>query len=271
MKELVTRSLAGLVYVGLMLTALKFSFAAVSILMSLFLYICCAELGGIIGMNEKELNVFQLLSVLAYYLLIAPVFIPLNHLVYIPMAIVSGSMFALAAFKQFNMVFGIIYLTIPLAMLSYIGMPDLHFIEGKWIYNEQFDTTPMLVIFIFIWTYDTFAYVFGRLIGKKPLAPKISPKKTWEGLFGGIIITVFIAMLLSQYVNLDVYLLVPLSICIALSGTIGDLFESYLKRKANVKDSGTILPGHGGLLDRLDGVLLAIPSAVCYIYLYTNL
>lgn len=271
MRELSTRAIAGAVYVGVILTAIHFSFAAVAILMSLFLYICCTELSSLLSFSEKQKNALQIMSVISYYLLISTVFIPLGDLYFVPFALVSGSLVALVLFKEYNFVFAFIYLVIPLALLSFIGIPDYQFIDGKWSYSSHFNTDPILAIFVLMWCFDTFAYLSGRLIGKTPLAPSISPKKTWEGFWGGMLVSICAAILLSEFTQLNLGLLLPLAICISVAGTVGDLFESFIKRKAKVKDSGALIPGHGGLLDRLDGLLIAIPVCVSFIYIYKYL
>jgi phosphatidate cytidylyltransferase len=134
--------------------------------------------------------------------------------------------------------------------------------------------TPCCIIFS-IWINDTMAYLVGSFIGKTPLT-KISPKKTWEGTIGGIILcTVAIGFLypllfwkevLLTTIPANIWFIIP-SIC-AIFGTLGDLFESKLKRMADVKDSGSFMPGHGGFLDRFDSLLVAIPFVWLYIKLF---
>jgi phosphatidate cytidylyltransferase len=116
-----------------------------------------------------------------------------------------------------------------------------------------------LVIIASIWINDTMAYIVGSLIGKTPLSP-ISPKKTWEGTIGGIILSVVAVTLVGVYLmNGEAWHFIAISLISAVAGTFGDLFESKLKRMAGVKDSGQIMPGHGGFLDRFDSLLVAIP------------
>ena len=130
-----------------------------------------------------------------------------------------------------------------------------------------------IVIIGSIWINDTMAYIVGSLIGKTPLS-KISPKKTWEGTIGGILLSVGLTgILFSLIYNRAVIagfvlLLMPLSLISAIAGTFGDLLESKLKRMAGVKDSGHIMPGHGGFLDRFDSLLLAIPFVWLYVYFF---
>jgi len=116
----------------------------------------------------------------------------------------------------------------------------------------------LLAVFVLIWLSDSMAYAGGRLFGKTPMAPILSPKKTWEGLITGVIFTVGIGYALLHY-TLDVSLKLTLimTVTVAVTAPIGDLIGSYLKRQAGVKDSGVFLPGHGGFLDRLDSFLLS--------------
>jgi phosphatidate cytidylyltransferase len=125
----------------------------------------------------------------------------------------------------------------------------------------------VLTTLILVWSTDTFAYYTGKSIGKKPLAPKVSPKKTWEGAIGGVAGAFLVAIVLKLLV-LDFLLWADVAIIALITGIVsqlGDLAESRLKRSAGVKDSGTILPGHGGVLDRLDALIVAVP--LVYLYL----
>lgn len=125
---------------------------------------------------------------------------------------------------------------------------------------EKADTDIVLFIFVLIWTNDTMAFVFGKWLGKHKLYERLSPKKTIEGFVGGWLSAVG-ASYLMFYINHEMTTFFPFIIATAVSfaGTIGDLFESMLKRKAGVKDSGNVIPGHGGILDRLDSVFFAAP------------
>lgn len=154
---------------------------------------------------------------------------------------------------------GIVYITLPIVLLLLMGLvftfDDGHFINQIQLYNF---ILPCGIIFS-IWINDTMAYLVGSFIGKTPLS-KISPKKTWEGTAGGALLCVVLITLagwLSNYFNWQTWL--GISAACAIFGTIGDLIESKLKRMAGVKDSGSIMPGHGGFLDRFDSLLAATP------------
>ena len=121
---------------------------------------------------------------------------------------------------------------------------------------------------------DTAAYAVGSLIGRRRLAPSISPGKTWEGAVGGIIGAAVASAVFAWFIELDalqLFAAVPLGAGLSVLGQLGDLTESWLKRKAGVKDSGNLLPGHGGILDRLDSLLPILPAVLVYITLVTTM
>jgi phosphatidate cytidylyltransferase len=155
---------------------------------------------------------------------------------------------------------GLLYILLPLSLVPFIAQNKLTGFEYK----------PEILIgtLLIIWTYDTGAYICGILLGKHKMAPSISPKKSWEGFFGGMIFAVLVGFIYARYTSLlSTTDWIILSIIIVITGTTGDLFESLLKREAGVKDSGTIMPGHGGILDRFDSLLLIIPFVFLYLYL----
>ena len=172
-------------------------------------------------------------------------------------------------------ILGVLYIAFPFALLVFAFTPgkilmathaDKGYIPYEWI--PQYDYRPLLTIFVLIWISDTMAYVCGRFFGKHKLWERISPKKTWEGFIGGFIFTVVAGGMIANWIlyNRHDYSQELKWICVAavisVSGMLGDLVESLFKRSINVKDSGTILPGHGGILDRFDALLLATPFAL---------
>lgn len=133
---------------------------------------------------------------------------------------------------------------------------------------ESANMFPVLGIFIMIWCTDTFAYLVGRKIGKTKLAPMISPNKSWEGFFGGATAAILAGLIIAYFQDGQPFILYAfLGLISAVFGLFGDLFESSIKRNLGLKDSGTILPGHGGLLDRFDSVLFVIPVAFFFTFL----
>lgn len=126
-------------------------------------------------------------------------------------------------------------------------------------FPEPYGWKLLLLAFLVIWGSDTGAYFIGSTLGKNPLAPKISPRKSIEGAIGGVLVGTIVGVLFAMMFNLPLFWSVGSSLLASMSGELGDLFESLLKRIAGVKDSGTFLPGHGGVLDRFDSAFFALP------------
>ncbi len=165
---------------------------------------------------------------------------------------------------------GQMYIAMPFSMINVLA-----FQQGE-MGQVTFDSLLPLSIFIFLWTNDTGAYLCGSLFGKHKLFPRISPKKSWEGSIGGGLLVLIVAGVIGYFTNTDTdphMLSIPawigLGLVVVVFGTWGDLVESLFKRTLGIKDSGNILPGHGGMLDRFDSSLMAIPAAVVYLYTLT--
>lgn len=160
-----------------------------------------------------------------------------------------------------NLAFGIyvlFYFTLPFTLLIYFP----YICTGTW--------QPEIIFFPFllVWFNDTFAYLFGSKFGKHKLFPRISPKKSWEGAIGGGLTTILAGLALAPYINgLDMTDTTVISVIVVLFGSFGDLIESMFKRCIEIKDSGHIMPGHGGVLDRLDSILFALPAIFVYLAL----
>ena len=162
---------------------------------------------------------------------------------------------------------GLIYITMPIVMMIDVAHKWHIYTTDNTNYVEFLKIIPCLIIFS-IWINDTMAYLVGSVIGKTPFS-KISPKKTWEGTIGGAILCVIVISLIAYFTELiKVKNAAIIAALCAIFGTLGDLFESKLKRMANVKDSGSFMPGHGGFLDRFDSLLFAVPADWIYIKLF---
>jgi phosphatidate cytidylyltransferase len=162
--------------------------------------------------------------------------------------------------------FGFLYISLCWGlMMNLYEHRDVHVHDTFYVLQAWF--FPLIII-ASIWINDTMAYISGSLIGKTPLS-LVSPKKTWEGTIGGVVLSAGTIGLLSYYAfhlgALTIYLVV-IAFIASVVGTVGDLLESKLKRLANVKDSGSLMPGHGGFLDRFDSLLLAIPMVWVFVY-----
>lgn len=158
---------------------------------------------------------------------------------------------------------GVFYITVPCVFLA--AIPFLLF--GSGVYYPY----TVLGLFFIVWASDSGAYAFGKLFGKHPLFERISPKKTWEGSIGGALSALLIAFINSRfYTEYDLTEWISIALIVVVIGTYGDFIKSMLKRSLKIKDSGTILPGHGGMLDRFDSVLASAPFVFSYLVLMKN-
>ncbi len=154
-------------------------------------------------------------------------------------------------------VFGIVYIALPISLFW-------HFAYRDNIYEYNYHL--VLGFFLIIWTYDSMAYITGRAFGKRKLFERVSPNKSWEGAIGGFVFSLLVAFILFKlFGDLKLIHWFIIATLIVIFGTFGDLVESMLKRSFDIKDSGSMLPGHGGILDRFDAIFLAAPAV--YIYL----
>jgi phosphatidate cytidylyltransferase len=153
---------------------------------------------------------------------------------------------------------GILYIVVPVSLLVYFCFPD-HELAS---YNYE-----ILLGYLFIlWLYDTGAYISGSLLGKHKMIETISPSKTWEGFAGGLIVAIATAIVTAQiFTTLTLSGWIIVSLITVITGTLGDIAESAIKRNAGMKDSGNLLPGHGGILDRIDSILLSVPFVLVYL------
>lgn len=215
----------------------------ISILAGLFLFLCFGYIGVVPGANE----IFIPYLFLILYLFISELYKkqsnPLNNWAY-------------AMMSQ-------IYIALSFALLNVLAY---HSSATESV--SQYNPILPLSIFIFNWVNDTGAYCTGMLFGKHRLFERISPKKSWEGSIGGAVFSIIAAIVLAHFFTfLSTGVWIGLGLTVVVFGTWGDLTESLIKRTLGIKDSGNILPGHGGMLDRFDSTLMAVPAAVVYLYL----
>jgi len=257
MNELLKRSFFGLLYVVIVLFSLQSHFGT-GLLFGFFLALGLKEFSGLVQLPYKTVwlpaffifftsflyhldqpvNV-KVLSVSIGFALIA-LFIPMIYFIFDK---ISRDMLS-------SMYLAIFYLALPFSLA--LGI----------------DKKLLPVIFIIIWASDSFAYLSGKYFGKHKLAEKISPKKTIEGFVGGLAGSLLTALLIyfsGWSIDLELFEFIIMSLIIVIFGTFGDLLESRFKRLAGVKDSGNIIPGHGGILDRLDSFILAVPFVFAYL------
>lgn len=254
MRETLTRLLSGIVYILLLAAATFYSPESFLLLFGIFLIIAVAEFSDLVQLPKA----LPIILAFSGYLLFAW-FPPAQTTLLLLLAatlFVSAKCIALLfdntrpkTDSASKYVYLIGYIILPFILLSKLPFQE-NVYQPKIIFS----------IFILIWTNDTFAFIVGKSIGKHKLFERISPKKTIEGFIGGIAFAVLAGILIAEY-----YIFQPLHIWIIIAfivgilGTVGDLVESRFKRLAEVKDSGKIMPGHGGILDRLDSVIFAAP------------
>ena len=262
MTNLLKRATSGFIYAVLFITAILYSKESYIVLISLF---------GFISIREF-LNLLKFNNIIIYMLFIGLIYLPFSSLdssVLIDVLLVlsiSGSIQLLVNLfiKKKNYPSNTIQkldISIRYLLLSFAFLLLLPFINGG------YEVSVILSLIIFIWVNDSFAFFVGKNLGKRKLFESVSPKKTIEGFLGGVFFTLITAFLVSYFCDfLSLTNLLVISLIASILGTIGDLVESKFKRQANTKDSGTIMPGHGGILDRLDSLLFVAPFVYLYIH-----
>lgn len=261
MSNLFKRIFSGLVFISIVIVAILFSEYSYIALITVFGFISIWEFSKII----------QLKSIAAYLFFAIAVFLLLKR----PESYAITGILIITIFSSTYLIYQLFYkkeitflndrsklgLTIRYIIFSMSFLILLPF------YNGSYSPHLIISILILIWVNDSFAFFVGKNLGKRKLFVSISPKKTIEGFIGGIIFALITSVFISKYNN-DFTLLnwMIIAIIVSIIGTIGDLVESKFKRQANIKDSGIIMPGHGGILDRLDSLLFVAP----FVYLYIN-
>ncbi len=262
MSENITRAISGVIYILLLVTATLFSKYSFLMLFGVFLFVAIVEFCDLINLNKLYavtvsgilfalFSFFQITNSTKILLTIGTLFVSCR-LIYI---LFSKSNIRIDNISRYIYLIG--YVVLPIIILTKIPLNNL-----------LFEPKIIISIFILIWINDTFAYIVGKSIGKNKLFETISPKKTIEGFIGGLFFAIISGLIIA-----DIYVIKPyfywtiIAILVGIFGTIGDLIESKFKRIAGVKDSGTIMPGHGGILDRLDSVIFVAP----FIYLFLQI
>ena len=276
MKNLIIRAITGILFIGIIIGAILYSKYTLLALLLVITTLTLTEFYRLIeGSNSPKITLFVnilggnylTLSLYLYASDILPAFS--KGVVFIPYLIYFLCCFIIQLYMKdkdpitrwSHSFMGQVYIALPIGLLSFLAFePSSTFL----FYNPWL----LLSFFAFIWINDTGAFLVGSAIGKKRLFERISPKKSWEGFWGGIAFNLVLAYILSTQFNvlsqLEWY---GLAITVSIFATLGDLCESLLKRTLQIKDSGSILPGHGGMLDRFDSVLLVAPAAVIYLFL----
>ena len=270
MSNFTTRLASGTIYVALIVLVLALSMVwGLWVLLSFFAVAGIIEFNRLTGVNRPYIFRIVLDCAAAVWLLYATaqygmaishglgIFLP--YLLYLLYVVCRSTFLPHQAMLPSlgNSLIGQLYIAVPLALAIRLTLTI-----NPSFPMTQYNGLLLLAIFIFIWVNDTGAYLVGSRWGKTPLAPSISPKKTVEGSIGGLLLALLSAVILRLllFPKLSWLHILLIAAVVAVFGTIGDLFESSLKRQAGVKDSGKLIPGHGGILDRIDSFLLAVPA-----------
>ncbi len=271
MKKLFTRALTGLVFVAVLVTAILIHPIAYFLLFGLITGFGMFEFYRLFGDSGpvKANRNLGILTGLFFYtitcLFASGLVSIITYLFIIP---ILSLIFINELYRKLENPFpnigitllGIIYVSVPFSLLILNGFTSFSLVG--------YSAKLVLGFFFLQWASDTGAYLVGISIGKHPLFPRVSPKKSWEGFIGGVIITQVIAIVISLYFTvLSTFDWIVIATIISIFGVLGDLVESLLKRSVHVKDSGTLLPGHGGILDRFDSVIFSAPIVFLYLHL----
>ena len=280
MKNLIIRAITGAVFVAIMVVGISFRPDVMILLFAAITGLTIWEFTGLVNQSENvavnrfistAAGIYFFLAVAGYCSGLTPsaAFVP--YLLTVVYLLVSE-----LYLKQTNPInnwaytmLSQMYIALPFSMINVLAFRSTP--DG----NVTFDWLLPLSLFIFLWTNDTGAYCSGSLLGRHKLFPRISPGKSWEGSIGGAVF-VMIAAAIIYFLNvgqtdglvagMPLWQWLGLGLVVVVFGTWGDLVESLFKRTLGIKDSGNILPGHGGMLDRFDSSLMAIPAAVVYLY-----
>jgi len=269
-KNLGIRILTGAIFVSILIGGIIISQYAFFIVFSLVTIFALYEFYGLL-IKAGKVSMNRIFNTLGGFLLYSACFfyfssISKSLIVFVPYIIYILALFISELFlKRANplqslayAVLGQMYLAFPLSLLNYLAF--------GYDSGGAYHFALLLALFIFIWANDSFAYLSGSIFGRHKMFERISPKKSWEGFAGGVIFSIIAAIIYAHFhQELSLLSWIGFALIMIVFGTLGDLVESLFKRTLNVKDSGNMLPGHGGLLDRIDSVVFAIPAQFVYI------
>lgn len=278
MNNLVKRTLTGVLYVALIVGAVLLGGWWYVAMFAIFTLLAVNEFANITNASAGGENVVTLITDMAGALILFGGITLVNlHMLTPHTSVVIG-----AAFFTVYLLYLVVRLVIqlyshetsPLTNLAYSYMGQLYIALPLGLMSMYYTlpdgTALLLAMFVMIWLSDTGAFCVGSLMGRHKLFPRISPAKTWEGFFGGVIFVVASALVMKfcfgrWFVETSTLTLCGMGFTVAIFATWGDLVESLIKRTLGVKDSGNLLPGHGGILDRIDSLLLVIPASLIYL------
>ncbi len=269
MKSLLIRAITGILFITVVIASIFLSDMVLFNVFLLFTCIALYEYRSLLLPEKINLSIFFYVISLSIYFIVSYTKLWNIFTTTMLLSLILVLLFLLFAVELFRKqenpftniaysILGIIWIVLPFSLVNRI---PLMLPEGKYF---------LLALFVFVWMYDTFAYCIGSLFGKHRLIERVSPKKSWEGTIGAAILTIAVAFFMPKILPmlpLTIVQWIIFAVIIVVIGTIGDLMESLFKRQLSVKDSGSILPGHGGILDRFDSVLFLLPFVSLYLIL----
>ncbi len=274
MKNFLLRTLTGAIYVALITSGILINSYTFLALFSLVIILCLHEFYRLIG-TVKKVPVDPYFNSLGGLLLFVSTYLYTTGIagravfvlypVYLVVVLVS-ELYRKKEDPLQNLAYtflGQLYIAFPLSLLNLLAF------QSDSSGEIQYYPMLLLALFVFIWVNDSGAYLVGMTIGKHRLFERISPKKSWEGFFGGLVLTALSSLVFYHFEpEIPYYHWIGIAVMVVVFGTWGDLVESLMKRTLNVKDSGNALPGHGGFLDRFDSLLLAVYGMFFYVLLF---
>lgn len=267
MQNIVLRGISGFVFVAILVASIVlWDGVCVKYVLGVFSGLALYEFYQMLKVKNIHLSPFTFIGAgLGIYILLFLVRLePINGIFFIAILLIfwivelwrkKGNPLEIVAYGTF----GLMYCVIPFVLM--VLLHEISMVQ---------ETSILLYLFIIVWTNDTFAYLTGMAFGKHKLFERISPKKTWEGTIGGIVASMFVGFLIYYFLerSFPEVLFLGGVFFVAVGAILGDLFESLIKRSLGVKDSGNIIPGHGGVLDRFDAAMFAAPLLLIWLPLY---
>ena len=265
MSELAKRTVFGSLFVIVVIGSILLNYWAFFAVMLVTVIIGSQEVAKLMLKEEKSSMMPWIMILATLYYVLSVVFFPIEHIISMVLML-TPLLIALFSkdysFEKVAVSFwtAMFFVALPCTLMMDIYREPEFVLGGKYL---------LIILFCLIWINDVFAYLTGMAIGKHKLFERISPKKTIEGSMGGLVMTVLTAFLVNHFwLNLMSDLkMMGMAMVVVVFGSLGDLCESMMKRQAGVKDSGNVIPGHGGILDRFDATFLAVPFVYCYLML----
>ncbi|MDP3462905.1 MAG: phosphatidate cytidylyltransferase [Bacteroidales bacterium] len=270
MNNFVSRTLSGIVFVGLIIGSIWYSPVSFAIVLFVVNFLGVMELQTLMNHSAsltKETRIINLFSSVLLYLALAAVALEWLDIIWlIPASLLLMLPFLTALFSRHDSFMQVT--SNAWSSFFFISLPSglLLFFFNHNIVGTQAGPLLVIVLLVMIWANDVFAYLIGSWLGRHRLFERISPKKSWEGAIGGLVMTLLLTMAFHYFTHfMPLSRLLIMALIVVITAILGDLTESLIKRQAGMKDSGSLIPGHGGILDRFDATFHATPFVFVYL------